>query len=116
MGLFLIKGTFHVQGYSPDGDSIRFQANDDSKWNLLGPGTLDINAKQHVQTRFQGIDALETHYSQGGAEDHQPFDLARAARDRVLTELNITGVTWNSGQTKVVAANDNVPGYVLARK
>jgi endonuclease YncB( thermonuclease family) len=116
VGLFLIKGTFHVKGYSPDGDSIRFRADDSSNWNLLGPGPLEINAKQHVQTRFQGIDALETHYSQGGAENHQPLDLARTARDFVLSELNITGVTWNSGETVVTAANDDVPGYVLARK
>src|SRR5262245_62040454 len=107
MGLFLIKGSFHVTGYSPDGDSIRFRANAVANWSLLGPGTLETNDKQHVQTRFQGIDALETHYSQGGAEDHQPIELARAARDLVLDELNITGVTWNTGQTKVVAANDN---------
>lgn len=26
MPFFLIKGTFHVVGYQPDGDSIRFQA------------------------------------------------------------------------------------------
>ena len=116
MGLYLIKGTFHAKGYSPDGDSIRFRANDITNWGLLGPGPLEINSKQHVQTRFQGIDALETHYSQGGAENHQPFDLARAARDTVLSELNITGVTWNINETQITAANDNVPGYILARK
>ena len=30
MPFFIIKGTFHVLGYSPDGDSIRFQADDDA--------------------------------------------------------------------------------------
>jgi endonuclease YncB( thermonuclease family) len=116
MGLFLIKGTFHVIGYSPDGDSIRFRANDFNNWNLLGPGPREINAKQHMQIRLQGIDALETHYSQGGTENHQPLALARQARDMLLTELNISGVEWNSDETRVVAANDEAPGYLLARK
>ena len=66
MGLFLIKGTFHVVGYSPDGDSIRFKATNFVNWNLLDPGPRSINAKQHMQLRFKGIDALETHFSQGG--------------------------------------------------
>ena len=115
MGLFLITGTFHVVGYSPDGDSIRFRADDFNNWNLLGPGRREINARQHMQLRLQGIDALETHYSQGGAEDHQPLALARQARDLLLSALNVTGVVWNAGETTVVAANDGVPGYILAR-
>ena len=31
----LIKGTFHVVGYSPDGDSIRFRAEDLQNWDCL---------------------------------------------------------------------------------
>jgi endonuclease YncB( thermonuclease family) len=116
MGLFLIKGTFHVVGYSPDGDSIRFRANNFSNWDLLGPGPREINAKQHMQVRLQGIDCMETHYSQGGAESHQPNALSRQARDTLLSELNITQVVWNASQTTVVSANDGVPGYIMARK
>ena len=116
MGLFLIKGTFHVVGYSPDGDSIRFRANNFSNWDLLGPGPREINARQHMQIRLQGIDCMETHYSQGGAESHQPNSLSRQARDMLLSELNVTQVVWNANQTSVVSANDGVPGYILARK
>jgi endonuclease YncB( thermonuclease family) len=83
MGLFLIQGTFHVVGYSPDGDSIRFRASNFANWDLLGPGIREINSRQHMQLRLQGIDALETHYSPGGAEDHQAGD-GQPAGDRPL--------------------------------
>ena len=32
MSFTLIKGTFHVKGYSPDGDSIKFKASRTSNW------------------------------------------------------------------------------------
>ncbi len=62
MSFNLIKGTFHVVGYSPDGDSIRFQANDRNKWNLLEGPPVQPNARGHVQLRIEAIDTLETHY------------------------------------------------------
>ena len=115
MGLFLIKGTFHVKGYEPDGDSIRFLADNLSNWDLLGPGRRSINARNHMQLRLEGIDALETHF-QGGVEDHQPLGLALQARDLLLAHLGITGVQVNGDGTAVTDANDNVPGYILAKK
>jgi hypothetical protein len=35
MSFRVIKGTFHVVGYSPDGDSIRFKAVNEANWALL---------------------------------------------------------------------------------
>jgi hypothetical protein len=32
MPFLVIKGTFHVAGYSADGDSIRFQADNEANW------------------------------------------------------------------------------------
>jgi hypothetical protein len=116
MGLFLIKGTFHVVGYQPDGDSIRFHADNFDNWDLLGPGRRQINGRDHMQLRLEGIDALETHFSQGGAESHQPLGLARQARALLLEHLGIKNVQWNATETTVVAADDGVPGYILTRK
>ena len=34
----VIAGTFHVKGFQPDGDSIRFQANNQANGRISGPG------------------------------------------------------------------------------
>jgi hypothetical protein len=65
----LIKGTFHVVGYSPDGDSLMFKANNRARWDKLSTDhseTLQAKLDQEqgaLQLRLQGIDALETHYT-----------------------------------------------------
>ncbi|MDD5267120.1 MAG: hypothetical protein PHO08_08320 [Methylococcales bacterium] len=46
MPFHLIKGTFHVVGYSPDGDSIWFQADDLGNWGLLDGPPVGLNASQ----------------------------------------------------------------------
>jgi endonuclease YncB( thermonuclease family) len=116
MAFHLIKGTFHVKGYRPDGDSIRFKADNPANWDLLGPGLLAINSKKHVQLRLEGIDTLETHFSTAGGEVHQPHDLADAATDFLLQELNITGVVRSGGDGTITQANDGTPGYILSRQ
>lgn len=55
-----IKGTFHVVGYSPDGDSIRFKADNPGRWQDLA-GRVKLNTKGHAQLRIEAIDTLETH-------------------------------------------------------
>jgi len=45
MSFTLIKGTFHVLGYSPDGDSIRFKAKDASLWKKLSGPAVELNAR-----------------------------------------------------------------------
>jgi len=65
----LIKGTFHVVGQSPDGDSIKFRANNPARWDSLVTEhreRLNANLEKEdgvLQLRLQGVDALETHYS-----------------------------------------------------
>lgn len=69
MDYYLIKGEFHVVGYSPDGDSLMFEANNKNQWDKIITAHRDtFNEKLEtgggsVQLRLQGIDALETHYS-----------------------------------------------------
>ncbi len=60
----VIAGTFHVKGFSPDGDSIRFQAKDQSHWEFFtwkGDAAAKKDDKRK-QLRVESIDALETHY------------------------------------------------------
>ena len=88
MPFITIKGTFHITGYSPDGDSIRFKANNEANWNSLAGPYVHLNAREHAQLRFEGIDTLETHY-QGY---HQPLKYANKATDFLLAELGIEDV------------------------
>ena len=46
----VIAGTFHVKGFSPDGDSIRFQATDQSHWEFFtwkGVARGEVRGGQH---------------------------------------------------------------------
>ena len=114
MPFTLIKGTFHVVGYSPDGDSLKLKANNISLWDKLNGRKVDPNDKGHVQLRVEGIDSLETHYG-ANPKSHQPKELAYAATDELLNFLNITDVTWGPTHGEVTSANDGTPGFILAR-
>jgi endonuclease YncB( thermonuclease family) len=107
----VIRGTFHVLGYSPDGDSIRFRAENETMWNLLGCPAVRLNGKRHAQLRLEGIDTLETHF----LNFHQPPALAIKALDFLLHELGITGVVWDTLLTRITEANDGTPGYIVSR-
>jgi hypothetical protein len=107
----VIKGTFHVVGYSPDGDSIRFKAENEQLWALLSGPPVSLNARRHAQLRLEAIDTLETHY----LNVHQPLGLATRALDFLLLNLGITEVVWNDLRTTVVGANDGTPGYIISR-
>jgi hypothetical protein len=53
----VIAGTFHVKGFQPDGDSIRFQAVNPANWEFfLWPSELDKISKKK-QLRIESIDA-----------------------------------------------------------
>jgi hypothetical protein len=111
MPFSLIKGTFHVVGYQPDGDSIRFQADQRENWALLKGPAVKLNARGHAQLRIEAIDTLETHYE----GQHQPLKLAQAALEFLLAELGITQVKFSETGIKVIAAQDGTRGYILAR-
>ena len=73
MEYYLIKGYFHVVGYSPDGDSLMFEAKNKKQWNKIVTNFRELfdeklkTGKGVVQLRLQGIDALETHYTPSNA-------------------------------------------------
>ena len=125
MSYTLIKGSFHIHypinplnGPEPDGDTIKFQpdnrqlienlprANRPPKFTLTGITTL----------RFEGIDALETHFSIEGDEFHQKMDLALAARDRLLRQAGFGAVSFFAHEPFKVESVENHPisGYILS--
>ena len=65
MPFTLIVGTFHIMRKSPDGDSMRFKAKRKANWSKLSGPPVDLNSQNQAQLRFEGIDALETHYTVG---------------------------------------------------
>jgi endonuclease YncB( thermonuclease family) len=94
MPFVLIKGTFSPGVGTPDGDSVRFAADDLSLWSRLEGRIDDPGTNDTVQLRFEGIDAIEK-----GAI--QP--LATDARDSMLVLIGASGL------------NDTPRGYVLSR-
>ena len=118
MKYILIKGSFHVVGYSPDGDSMMFRADNAKHWQgLVAQNTTlfaEKIAKGALQLRLQGIDALETHYSppplrtpknlKGKATDkqskpkpsgsHQPAEIGQMATDKFLEIVGVTETKW----------------------
>jgi len=111
MPFTLIKGTFHVVGYEPDGDSIRFKANNAALWQKLAGRPVELNARQHAQLRIEAIDTLETHYK----GEHQPMQYAGQAMQFLLNQLGITDLKFSASGVKVVSASDATRGYILSR-
>jgi endonuclease YncB( thermonuclease family) len=115
MPMLLVTGTFRVTHSEPDGDSVHFIANDDTVWDRVGGSHAVERHNGVVQLRLDAIDALETHYApRGGPVEHQPLELAHAARDRVLELLGFTGVQ-HQGERVTAVDQDSLPGYVLTR-
>jgi endonuclease YncB( thermonuclease family) len=99
MGFTIIKGKFKPLAGQPDGDSVRFEANDTSLFSRLegrpvqlGTGAETLNT---VQLRFEGIDAIEK-----AATD----PLATEAKDNMKKLLGF-----------VSATNEEPVGYIMAR-
>ncbi len=111
MSFHVIAGTFHIQGYSPDGDSIRFAADRDQAWAVLSGRPATPNARGHVQLRLEAIDTLETHYR----GHHQPLKYAEKAAQELFAALGIHNVAWDADHHEVTSADDDVPGFILAR-
>lgn len=58
MPFVLIRGTFEPTSGVPDGDSVRFQAENDTLFDKL-EGRIEFKSGGQVQLRYEGIDALE---------------------------------------------------------
>jgi len=112
MSFILIKGTFHVVGYSPDGDSIRFQAFNPENWQKLTGIPVSLNENNHAQIRLLGIDSLETHFR----NSQQSIQWALSAANFLLQALEIDGVKWNEDHTMIINGKDGIEGFILVKK
>ena len=106
----IIKGRFHVKGYQPDGDSIRFEADNPAQWDGFDWDSASKKKAAKKQLRIEGIDALETHYE----GYHQPRPFAIAALERLLKLLGIENVKYSLNVTPIVDADDAQPGFIAA--
>lgn len=63
MPFTLIEGRFKPKAGVPDGDSVRFQANESNLWRKLAGRSVELGTSAEtqntVQLRFEGIDAIE---------------------------------------------------------
>ncbi len=86
MKYLLIKGSMHVVGYSPDGDSMMFKAANPAMWDGLENENKELFTEKltkengAVQLRLEGIDALETHF--GPMPLPTPPDLKPKEKDK----------------------------------
>jgi len=106
----VVAGTFHVKGYKPDGDSIRFKARNPLHWDSFKWKDAKRKKSAHKQLRIEAIDALETHYE--GYQQPRPFALA--ALESLLELLGITEVKYSLSVTQIVDAGDGTPGFIAS--
>ncbi len=125
MSYKLIKGTFHIHypdtprnGPEPDGDTIKFKPDNRSLVEALPHPNRPAKFTQTGITtiRFEGIDALETHFGIGDQEFHQAFDLAIAARDTMLAQCGFGDIDYFDNLPFKVESVENHPieGYILS--
>jgi endonuclease YncB( thermonuclease family) len=121
----LIKGSFHIfypdnplSGPEPDGDTIKFQPDDKHLVELLPhtSATAKFNLKGITSIRFEGIDALETHFEVEGDTFHQQYDLAIQARDTLLAKAGFGKITYFKDKPYKVQSVEHHPirGYILS--
>jgi endonuclease YncB( thermonuclease family) len=125
MAYTLIKGTFHIHypdtprnGPEPDGDTLKFQPDHrDLVESLPKAGRPPRFTQTGITTiRFEGIDALETHFRVDETMYHQHKNLADAARDRLLELTGFGEVTYFDDLPFKVETVENHPidGYLLS--
>ena len=107
-----IHGRLLIAGYEPDGDSVRFLADDPSLFKRLQRGYKIRQSPRDgsVQLRLEAIDAPELHY--GGAA--QPD--GDTARDWLLDEVGFRDVVCRPGSTTVTSATpDSVRAVIYGK-
>jgi hypothetical protein len=114
--VYCIPGSYKVVGASPDGDSVRFYADDATIFERAGM-PVRLNAHGGAQLRLDAIDALETHYTPPRSRHtwRQPQALARAAGDELLAHLGFSDVQRTEDGTVTAATPDSTRGYILTR-
>jgi endonuclease YncB( thermonuclease family) len=107
-GFRVIKGHFHIRGFKPDGDSVRFTADNPALFDGLYRDFKMVSPSGDFQLRLEGIDAPETHY---GLEV-QPF--GDVARDRHIDIVGFTNIV-REAEKIVEATPAELPGAILTK-
>ncbi len=130
MPFTLITGTFHVvgrtkagnpSGFEPDGDSMQFRPATPALLSHLKrlDQPVRLTSIGSTQLRFEGIDALELHFSAGkGGVMHQPRPLADDARDFLTKELKLDPVHYappSDLRVQPPVRRDGAKGFILSR-
>jgi hypothetical protein len=107
----LISGRFVIVGKEPDGDSVRFVAEDPDLYAQLRNGhRVRVSKDGSVQLRFEGVDAPELHYGIFAQ------DLGAKARDELLKWMGFSSIVFKPGSTMVESGKpDSVPGAILSK-
>jgi endonuclease YncB( thermonuclease family) len=104
----VIFGEFVIIGKQPDGDSVRFKADNSSLFSKLKfAQRLTLSKDETVQLRFEGIDAPELHY--GGTL--QP--MGRESRDKLLEWMGFRKVQFRE-LTVSGSSPERVRGAILS--
>jgi hypothetical protein len=108
----VIAGQFVIVGKEPDGDSVRFIADDPTLYAQLHRGDLAVPTPKDgsIQLRFEGVDAPELHYGVFA----QPR--GASARDELLKWMGFDQIKFKAGSTLVEAAEPaSVRGVILSK-
>lgn len=125
MAYTLIKGSFHIHyphiplsGPEPDGDTIKFQPDNPQLIERLPrPNRMPgFNQAGITSIRFEGVDALETHFDVEDTEFHQHLPLALAARDALMAHIGFGTIKYFDTHPYKVETVENHPvrGYILS--
>ena len=118
----VVTGEFHIfypdlprSGPQPDGDTITFKPDDPSiveRLQRFSGRAPKFNGRGTIPVRFEGIDALETHFQQM----HQDMRWAKAARTHLLDELGFGEVKFWEDLPHNVREVENNPtrGFLFA--
>jgi hypothetical protein len=106
----LIRGLFVIVGKQPDGDSVRFIADDTSLLDKLeNHWRIRLSKDNSVQLRFEAIDAPELHYL------GQAQPLGSESRDALLKLMGFKAPQFKpDGATVISASVETVRGAILS--
>ena len=110
--LLALRGNLVIVGYQPDGDSIRFIADEPAHFDDIYRGyKIRLGPRDgSVQLRLEAIDAPELHYGKAAQPD------GAAARDWLLNQVGFTDVAYQPGTATVVSAvPDAVPAVIYTK-
>lgn len=108
----VIKGNFVIVGKEPDGDSVRFIADNLELYRHLQRAyRIKPSRDNSVQLRFESVDATELHYGSAA----QP--LGAEARDALLSWMGFSNIVYVNDHSTMVKSADpaSIPGAILSQ-